>query len=230
MLDINLKRLSDLGLHFGHLRSYTHPQSRANVYTILNGVCVIDLEKTKKGLKEALEYVQRLSKENRVILFVGTKRQAREAIVQAAEKIKMPYIHKRFMGGTLTNFEAVLQNTRQLKDIEQKIMEVKDKWSKRAYQQLLRKKERLVEILGGLKDITQLPDFLFVVDTVKEKNAICEARRLGIPVIAIVDTNGDPSKIDYPIPANDDSKKGVEFIINKIVEAYLEGKNSGGQE
>ena len=226
MKDKNLKELSDLGLHFGHLRSYTHPKSRAYVYTILNGICVINLEKTKERLKEALAYVKQLAKEDKVILFVGTKRQAREAIVQTAEKIKMPYIHKRFMGGTLTNFETVLQNTKKLRDLEQKIEEVKDKCSKQAYRQLLRKKERLAEVLGGLKDITQLPDALFVVDIVKERNAIFEARRLGIPIIAIVDTNGDPSKIDYPIPANDDSKKGVEFIINQIVEAYLEGKKS----
>lgn len=218
-----LKELFDLGLHFGHIRSYSHPGSKAFVFTIKDGVCIIDLEKTKGGLKGAREYVKKLAKEGKTILFIGTKRQAAEFIKEQAEKIKMPYIHRRFVGGTLTNFETVLKNIQKLKDLEKKEKAAKE-GSKKEYRQIVKEKERLEKLLGGLATLEKLPDALFVVDVFKEKNAVFEANRLKIPIVAIVDTNGDPSKIDYPIPANDDSQKGVEFIISQIAEAYLEGK------
>lgn len=218
-----IKELFDLGLHFGHLKSLSHPKSKPFVFTIKDGVCVIDLEKTQEKLEEALSYVKELAKEGKTILFVGTKRQAQAVLQEQAEKIKMPYVHRRFMGGALTNFETVLKNIKKLKGLEEKEKESQG-GSKKQHRQIVREKERLAGLLGGLVGLEKLPDALFVVDVIKEKNAVSEANRLGIPVVAILDTNGDPSEIDYPIPANDDSQKGVEYIIKTVVEAYIEGK------
>lgn len=216
-----MKEFLDLGLHFGHLRSYTHPKAKPYVYSILNGVCIINLEKTKETLEEALKFVRQLGKQNKTILFIGTKRQAASVIAEEAEKLNLPYIHKRYMGGTLTNFETILKNINKLAELEKITEEMKNqKGEKKKLRQLIRKKDRLTETLGGLKYMTKLPDAIFVVDVAREKNAVLEARRLGIPIIGIVDTNADPSKIDYPIIANDDSQKGVEFIIKQVVAEY----------
>jgi len=223
--NISLRELLNLGLQFGHSRSYTHPKAREFVYTIFNGVSVINLEKTREGLKNALKFVERLAKDNKTILFIGTKRQAAESIAREAEKIKMPYINKRFVGGTLTNFETVLSNIDKLKELEKKIDLLKNQEgaNKRELRRFSKERERLIRVLGGLKDMEKMPDALFVVDVAKESNAVFEANRLNIPIVAMVDTNADPSKIDYPIPANDDTKRGVEFIISQVAEAYLKG-------
>lgn len=223
MSDITVKQLFDLGLHFGHLKSFSHPKSKPYVFMVKNGVSVIDLEKTKEKLKEAQKFVKDLAKENKTILFIGTKRQASSIIKEQAEKLKMPYIHRRFAGGTLTNFESILKNIKKLKELEEKEKELKGK-NKKEYQRVVKEKEKVAGVLGGLPVLDRLPDALFVVDVVKEKNAIKEANRLNIPIVAIVNTNGDPCQIDYPIPANDNSAKGMEFVISKIAESYLEGK------
>ena len=221
MEKLDLKELLDLGLHFGHLRSYSHPKAQSFVYTISNGISVIDLEKTKQGLENAIDYVKNLAKDGKVILFIGTKRQAASIIKEKAEKVGTPYIVKRFMGGTLTNFDTVLGNIKKLKSLDEEL-EIKKK-NKKEFSMLSREKTRLNSVLEGLVNLSKLPDALFIVDVVKEKNAVAEANTLGIPVIAIVDTNGDPSKIDYPIPASDDSKKGVEYIVSKVIGAYSGG-------
>lgn len=220
---VTLKELLDLGLHFGHLKSYSHPKSKPYVFTVSDGICVIDLEKTREKLKEALEFVKKLAKDNKTILFIGTKKQISSFVKEQAEKITMPYINQRFMGGTLTNFETVLKNIDKLKNLEEREKEVESR-NKKEYRQVSRERKKVAELLGGLSGLKQLPDALFIVDVVKEKNAVFEANRLGIKVVAIVDTNGDPSKIDYPIPANDDSQKGVEFIVKEIVSAYEKAK------
>ena len=224
-----LKELLDLGLHFGHLKSYSHPKSKAFIFTVKDGISVIDLEKTKEGLEEALGFIKKLAKEDKTILFIGTKKQVSSFLKEQAEKIGMPYIHRRFMGGTLTNFGIVLKNIEKLKKLEEKEQELRDK-SKKEHRQVERQVEKIRESLGGLTKLEKLPDAMFIVDVIKEKNAVLEANRLGIKTVAIVDTNGDPSKIDYSIPANDDSKKGVEYIVSRVIEAYLEGKKGKKKE
>jgi len=219
-----LQDLARLGLHFGHLRRYTHPKSRPYVYTVANGVCVIDLEKTKELLEKALQFVQELAQDNKMILFIGTKRQASGIIKEKAESIKMPYVHKHFIAGTLTNFQTLLKNIQKLNQLETEETVLEGK-SKKEQRRLMKAKKRLVDSVGGLRQMIRLPDALFVIDVAREKNAVFEARRLGIPIIALVDTNGDPSQIDYPIPGNDDSEKGIdEFIVNRVVETYAQAQ------
>lgn len=222
MSEVTIKQLFDLGLHFGHLKSYSHPGSKPYVFMVKNGISVIDLEKTKEKLKEAQKFVKELAKQNKTILFIGTKRQASSIIKEQAEKLKMPYIHKRFAGGTLTNFESILKNINRLKELEEKEKELEGK-NKKEYRRIIKEKERVSKTLGGLSVLDKLPDALFVVDIVKEKNAVFEANRLNIPIVAIVNTNGDPRRVDYPIPANDNSTKGVEFIVSEIAKAYESG-------
>jgi small subunit ribosomal protein S2 len=214
-----IKDLFDLGLHFGHLKRYLHPKNKGFIFSIINGVAIIDLEKTQEKLKEAEDFVKTLAKENKTLLFVGTKRQIGEIIKENAEEIKMPYIHKRFMGGTLTNFETVKKNLQKLQEMEKQLQEGQ-KLNKKERASLEKEYKKLQLFLGGLTKLEKLPDALFVVDVVKESNAVNEANRLGIPVIAILDTNGNPTKITYPIPGNDDSRKGVDFIVKRIVKAY----------
>lgn len=218
-MNTSLKELFDLGLHFGHLKSYSHPKSKQFIYTISDGVSIIDLEKTKEKLEEAMEFVKNLSKENKTILFIGTKRQAASAIKEQATKIGMPYIDKRFMGGTLTNFETILKSIKKLEGLKEKLKD-NNALTKKEQGQLMREKKRLEDVLEGLSGLTKLPDVVFIVDVTREKNAVFEANRLGIPIIAIIDTNGDPSLIDYPIPANDNTRRGVEFLLGKIAESY----------
>ena len=218
-----IRELFDLGLHFGHLKSYSHPKSKNFVFTISNGVCIIDLAKTEKKLKEALTFIEKLAKENKIILFVGTKRQISGIITDAASKIKMPYVEKRFMGGTLTNFETVSKSIKKLHQFEEKLKE-KETLIKKEYHQIEKERDRLVSLLGGLSNLEKLPDALFIVDVIKEKNAVAEANRLNIPIVAIIDTNGDPTKVEYPIPGNDDSIKGIEYIVKTIAETYSKAK------
>jgi len=218
-----LQDLARLGLHFGHLRRYTHPKSRSYVYTVANGVCVIDLEKTKELLEKALQFVKELAQDNKMILFVGTKRQASRIIKEKAESVNMPYVNKHFIAGTLTNFQSFLKNIQKLNQLETEETAFGGK-SKKEQRRLMKAKKRLLDAVGGLKQMIRLPDALFVIDAAREKNSIFEARRLGIPIIALVDTNGDPSQIDYPIPGNDDSEKGIEFIVNRVVETYAQAQ------
>jgi len=164
-----------------------------------------------------------LSKEKKIILFVGTKKQVGEIIQREAEKINMPYVQKRFMGGTLTNFETMQKNIKKFHEIEEKITQ-KEKFTKKQLIKLTKEKERLDLLLGGISKMEELPDALFIIDVAKEKNALLEANRLGIPIIAILDTNGDASKVDFPIYGNDDSVRGVEFILQTITQAYSKPK------
>jgi len=218
-----MKQLFDLGLHFGHLKSNLHPRSKNFIFTITNGICIIDLEKTKASLKKAIDFVKDLSKEKKIILFVGTKKQVGEIIQREAEKINMPYVQKRFMGGTLTNFETMQKNIKKFHEIEEKITQ-KEKFTKKQLIKLTKEKERLDSLLGGISKMEKLPDALFIVDVAREKNALLESNRLGIPVIAILDTNGNASRVDFPIYGNDDSVRGVEFILQTITQAYSKPK------
>lgn len=223
---LSLKKLAELGLHFGHLKSSTHPASKPYIFAIQNGVCIINLEKTQEKLKEALEWVKKLGKEKKTILFIGTKRQIAAFVKEKAEEINMPYVNKRFIGGTLTNFEEILKTIHKLKELKENETKLKNEKRKIAYRRVKKERERLEKLLGGLSKIEKLPDVLFLADAALQKHAVFEANRLKIPTVGIVDTNGDPSLISYPIPANDDSQEGVKYIISEIVEAYKSGLNN----
>ena len=212
----------DLGLHFGHLKKFSHPKSKPNIFSVSNGVAIIDLKKTESGLKETIDYVKKLAKEGKNILFVGTKRQTADFVREKAESIGMPYISRRFMGGTLSNFDTVLRNIKKLIDLETATIEKST--SKKEESRLNKEKERLQSLVGGMKEVKKLPDALFLVDMNKEKNACIEARNLKIPVVGIADTNTDPSLATCTIPANDDSTEGVKYIVTEIVKAYQEGQ------
>lgn len=213
------------GAHFGHKKERSHPKAKPYVYTLREGIYIIDLAKTQQGLEDALNFISQLVKEGMTILFVGTKPQAIESIEEAAKTTAMPYIVSRWPGGLLTNFETVQQNLKQLNTMETKL-------ASDEYASLTKKEKRIMaekirkanETLGGVREMTKLPDALFVVDAMAEATAIQEAYRLGIPIVAICDTNANPSLIDYPIPANDDAKRTIELIVAKVSEAITVSK------
>lgn len=221
----SLSYLFDLGLHLGHQRAFSHPKSKPFVFKVKDGFCLIDLEKTVEKLKEAKEALKKLSQEGKTILFIGTKRQAKEIIEKKAKECGMPYINQRFLGGTLTNFETMLKSLEKLEKLKEREKELEEKGYKKELKKTKTERERMENLFGGITSLKRLPDALFVVDMVKEKNAVSEANRLGIPIFAICDTNADPSLCDYPIPASDDSQKGVEYLVSEVAEAILEGKN-----
>lgn len=219
-----LRELVDAGAHFGHRRSRSHPKARQFVYTIHDRVLVLNLEHTQSKLIEALKAVEALAAEGKRFLFVGTKAQAAEAVKNAATAAGMPYVNQRWMGGTMTNFETIRRNLDKLARLEQlEASEEFTEFTKKERVDILRQKEKLTKNFGGIATMNRLPDALIVVDLDQENIAVAEATRLGIPVIGIVDTNVDPAKATYPIPANDDSRRTIEMIVNLLAEAIVEG-------
>lgn len=221
----SLKELMAVGAHFGHKRERSHPKAQQYIYVLREGIYIIDLQKTQEGLEKALNFVGDLAKQGKTILFVGTKPQAADLVKIAAEKANMPYIINHWPGGLLTNFETVAKNLKQLTANEEKLASEEGA--------NLTKKERLVvsekirkttDILGGIRNMKGMPDALFVVDVVAESTAVAEAYRLGIPVIGICDTNANPEKIDFPIPANDDARKTIELVAGLLAEAIAGNK------
>lgn len=223
MTILGLKELAELGLHFGHLKSRTHPRAKPFIFAVRNGVSVINLEKTQEKLKEAKDYVKKLAKEEKIILFICAKRQLGDFVREKAKEIKMPYTNKRFIGGTLTNFAEMLKNINRLNELIKREKETENSKRKKEHRKVKGERERLEFLLGGLTLLKNPPDALFIIDAGAEKNAMAEANTLHIPIAAIADTDADPSKIDYPIPANDDSVEGVKYIVSEIIKAYQEG-------
>lgn len=222
---ISMKQLLEAGVHFGHQTRRWNPKMKPYIFTERNGIYIIDLQKTVKKVNEAYEYVRNLAANGGTILFVGTKKQAQESVYEEATRAGMFYVNHRWLGGTLTNFKTIQKSIRRLKDIEK--MEEDGTFKvlpKKEVVTLLREKERLEKFLGGIKEMNKLPDALFVIDPRKERIAIAEARKLNIPIIAIVDTNCDPDEIDYVIPANDDAIRAVRLLTSTIADAILEGK------
>lgn len=222
---ISMKQLLEAGVHFGHQTRRWNPKMKPYIFTERNGIYIIDLQKTVKKVNEAYEYVRNLAANGGTILFVGTKKQAQESVYEEATRAGMFYVNHRWLGGTLTNFKTIQKSIRRLKDIEK--MEEDGTFEvlpKKEVVTLLREKERLEKFLGGIKEMNKLPDALFVIDPRKERIAIAEARKLNIPIIAIVDTNCDPDEIDYVIPANDDAIRAVRLLTSTIADAILEGK------
>ena len=222
---ISMKQLLEAGVHFGHQTRRWNPKMKEYIFTERNGIYIIDLQKTVKKIDEAYYFVRDLAMDGKSILFVGTKKQAQESIEQEAKRCEMFYVNQRWLGGMLTNFKTIQGRIAQLRKIEK--MEADGDVAflpKKEVIKLKAEQEKLEKNLGGIKDMKKLPGALFVVDPRKEHIAILEAQTLGIPVVAIVDTNCDPDEADYPIPGNDDAIRAVKLIASKMADAVLEGK------
>lgn len=229
MAVISMKQLLEAGVHFGHQTRRWNPKMARYIFTERNGIYIIDLQKTVKKVEEAYTFIRDLAADGGTVLFVGTKKQAQDSIKEEAIRSNMFYINSRWLGGTLTNFETIRKRIDRLHQLE--AMETDgtfDVLPKKEVIILRKEKDRLEKFLGGIKDMKRVPDALFVVDPRKERIAIAEARKLGIPIVSIVDTNCDPDEVDYVIPGNDDAIRAVKLIAGKLADAILEG-NQGEQ-
>ena len=222
---ISMKQLLEAGVHFGHQTRRWNPKMKKYIFVERNGIYIIDLQKTVKKLEEAYDFMRQVGQDGGKVLFVGTKKQAQEAIKDEAERSGNYYINQRWLGGTLTNFGTIQKRVARLKEIEK--MEEEGTFEvlpKKEVIQLKKEHERLIKFLGGIRDMHDLPDVMFVVDPRKERIAVAEARKLNIPLVGIVDTNCDPDEIDYVIPANDDAIRAVKLLTAKMADALIESK------
>jgi small subunit ribosomal protein S2 len=220
-----MKELLEAGVHFGHQTKRWNPKMKEYIFGERNGIYIVDLQKTLKLFKDAMAYVGDMASQGKNVLFVGTKRQAQEAIAEEATRCQMFYINNRWLGGLLTNYTTVKKSIERLKMLED-LAETGNYGGRTKTEiiQLERERKHLSANLSGIRDMGRLPDVLFVVDSNKEAIAVMEARRLGIPVVAVVDTNCDPDQVDYVIPGNDDALRAIRLFTNKIAEACLEGR------
>ena len=224
MARTNFDQLLQAGCHFGHLKRKWNPAMAPYIYTERNGIHIIDLHKTIVKIDDAAEALKNIARQGKKILFVGTKKQTKEVIAEKATSINMPYVIERWPGGMLTNFLTIRKAVKKMANIDKLMQDgTFGNLSKRELLQITRQRAKLEKNLGSIVDLNRLPSALFVVDVMKENNAVREANRLGIPVIGIVDTNSDPSNIDFVIPANDDAKDSVEVILNACCAAIAEG-------
>lgn len=222
---ISMKQLLEAGVHFGHQTRRWNPKMKKFIFTERNGIYIIDLQKTVKKVEEAYNWVKDLAANGGTVLFVGTKKQAQDSVKEEAARSGMYYVNQRWLGGTLTNFETIQKRITRLKDIERMSEDgTFEVLPKKEVVQLKKQQERLEKFLGGIKDMKQLPDALFIIDPRKERIAVAEARKLNIPIVGIVDTNCDPDEIDVIIPANDDAIRAVKLLTGKMADAILEAK------
>ena len=225
MAIVSLKTLLESGVHFGHRTKRWNPKMRKYIFTERNGVHIIDLQQTVSQLQKAYDYMRDLSKDGGVVLFVGTKRQAAPIIVQEANRCEMPYVDKRWLGGTLTNFKTIRSRVDYLIELEQRRDRGEfNRLPKKEVLKLNEEIERLERRVGGLRRLNKLPDALFIVDTRREDLAVKEAKKLGIPIVALVDTNCDPDPIDLVIPSNDDAIRAIKLMVGKMADAIIEGR------
>lgn len=228
---INMKEMLEAGVHYGHQCKRWNPKMRPYIFGARNGIHIIDLQKTVRCAKKAYEFVEEITAKGGSVLFVGTKRQARDIVSEEAKRCGMYYINHRWLGGTLTNFPTIRKSIHRLKRIEKMATDgTYDKITKREALSLERTREKLERNLGGIKDMPGMPRAIFISDAHKEHTAVEEAVKLGIPLIAITDTNADPSGIDYVIPGNDDSIKSLQLFCRTIANACISGRNSFRQE
>jgi len=222
---ISMKELLEAGVHFGHQTKRWNPKMKEYIFGERNGIYIIDLQKTLKLFKDAMRYVGEMAAAGKTVLFVGTKRQAQEAISEEATRCNQYYVNQRWLGGLLTNMTTVQRSIKRLKELD--AMASEGDWQGRAKKEIIRlerERKHLNQNLAGIKDMNGLPDLLFVIDSNKEAIAVEEARKLGIAVVAVVDTNCDPDKVDYVIPGNDDALRAIRLFTNKIADAVVEGR------
>jgi small subunit ribosomal protein S2 len=231
LANITMKELLEAGVHFGHQTKRWNPRMKEFIFGERNGIYIIDLQKTLKMFKEASKFVQDLAAAGRVILFVGTKRQAQDAIAEEAQRCSMFYVNQRWLGGLLTNWVTVQKSVKRLKELDEMATDGRyDLLPKKEVIKLERERKHLQANLAGIKNMSRLPDAIFVIDSNKEQIAVREARKLGIPVVAVVDTNCDPSEVDYVIPGNDDALRAIRLFTSKIAESIAEGINLMGDK
>ena len=231
MAVISMKQLLEAGVHFGHQTRRWNPKMAPYIFTERNGIYIIDLQKTVKKVDEAYDFLRSVAEEGKSILFVGTKKQAQDAIKTEAERCGMYYVNERWLGGMMTNFATIRKSINRLKELE--AMEEDGTFevlSKKEVLALKREQEKLEKSLGGIKDMEELPGALFIVDPRKERIAVAEAKKLNIPIVAIVDTNCDPDEIDYVIPGNDDAIRAVKLLTSRMADAVIEGRQGEAGE
>lgn len=226
MPNITIKQLLEAGVHFGHQTKRWNPKMKEYIFGERNGIYIIDLQKTLKLFRSALEFVIQLAAQGKIILFVGTKRQAQDAIAEEAKRCGMYHVNQRWLGGLLTNFSTIQKSIQRLNELKSmKESGQHSLLSKKEISRLDREEKKLEKYLSGIKDMRRLPDAIFIIDSMKENIAIREAKRLNIPVIGVVDTNCDPEQVDYVIPANDDALKSVKLIASAMADAVIEGQH-----
>ena len=226
-----MKELLEAGVHFGHQTKRWNPKMKEYIFGERNGIYIIDLQKTLKLFKDAMRYVGEMAAQGKTVLFVGTKRQAQEAVSEEATRCQMYYVNQRWLGGLLTNISTVQRSIKRLKELD--AMAESGDWGGRNKKEIIRlerERKHLQQNLAGIKDMSGLPDLLFVIDSNKEAIAVKEARKLGIPVVAVVDTNCDPDEVDYVIPGNDDALRAIRLFTNKVADACIEGRSLAAEQ
>ena len=222
---VNMKQLLECGVHFGHQTRRWNPKMKPYIFTERNGIYIIDLQKTVKGLEKAYDFIREVSKNNGSVLFVGTKRQAQDPIRDESIRCGQFFINQRWLGGLLTNFATIRKRVNRMVELETMDADgTVNRYPKKEVIKLHKERDKLEKSLSGIKNMKEIPSALFVIDPRRETIAVLEARKLGIPVIAIVDTNCDPELIDYPIPGNDDAIRAIELIVNLMSSAFIEGR------
>ena len=230
-MSVTMRQMLEAGVHFGHQTRYWNPKMADFIFGSRNKIHIVNLEKTMEMYHEALKYVRQLASNRGTILFVGTKRQAREIVAEEAQRAGMPYVDHRWLGGMLTNFKTVKVSIKRLKDLETMAQDgTFEKMSKREALTLQREMEKLTRSLGGIKEMNALPDALFIIDVGYQKIAVTEATKLSIPIVGVVDTNHSPDGIAYVIPGNDDSSRAIRLYARGVADAILEGKSQVIQE
>ncbi len=230
-MSVTMRQMLEAGVHFGHQTRYWNPKMAPFIFGHRNKIHIINLEKTLAMYQEALKYARQLAANKGTLLFVGTKRQAREILREEAQRCGMPFVDHRWLGGMLTNFKTVKQSIKRLKEMEQMSQDgTFERMSKKEALGLQRELEKLNRSLGGIKELASLPDALFVIDVGYQKGAIAEAVKLGIPVVAVVDTNHSPDGISYVIPGNDDSSRAIRLYARGVADAVLEGRSQSVEE
>jgi len=225
LANITMKELLEAGVHFGHQTKRWNPKMKEFIFGERNGIYIIDLQKTLKMFKDASSFVRESTAGGKIILFVGTKRQAQDAIAEEAQRCGMFYVNQRWLGGLLTNWVTVQKSVKRLKELDDMAVDGRyDLLPKKEVIKLERERKHLQANLAGIKNMNRLPDIVFVIDSNKEQIAVREARKLAIPVVAVVDTNCNPEQVDYPIPGNDDALRAIRLFTSKIAEAVLEGR------
>ncbi len=227
MVDVTMRELLEAGVHFGHQNRYWNPKMAPYIYGVRSGIHIINLEKTLPLFREAMRFLEETAANKGVVLFVGTKKTARKAVQEEATRCGMPYVNYRWLGGTLTNFKTIRQSVKRLKELEAMRDEgTLNRFSKKEALTLMRELEKLERSLGGVKDMNTLPDVMFILDVGQENIAVKEARKLGIPIVGVVDSNNSPDGIDHIIPGNDDSIRAIQLYCSAAATSILEGKAS----